>query len=268
MRDLLIVTDADACLPPAARIDLGITCAPGDAAPYDPAEHPARLREQQAPQPAAAAIEACTRAAAEVAPGGAVLYIGSGDGYSMEPTAAAQAAVAVAATRPGLTFLSHDSGSSLMGCGWQAIEAALATGDGPAAALQAAERARATARVFVMLEHPPFAGLGSGLANLRAVRAVVELAGSEIIALDRPTRRETALISLRDHLATAIRENDTVAGRLRLAIVHAGADVAADALATWAERSLGPEEVVVTSMTRHATTRLGPGAIALCWYRA
>ena len=271
-----VVTDADACLPAPLSDRLGIVAVPSDASLYDPSEHPARLREQQGPLPAAALVASLLRISSRIAPEGSLLYIASGDGYSVDTDATGEIRAALAASRPDLQLVVHDSGSSLMGCGWQAVAAAsaLQAADGDVrAAVRAAERVRAAAEVRVMVEHPPFVGLGSGLANVRAARAVVALLGAEVVSLDRPSRRDLALVALRDRVQESLLQPDGRApaldsgAQLWLAVVHAGADAAAGALAVWAERVLHPAELVVAPMTRHAATRLGPGAIALCWVR-
>ncbi|MDA1002803.1 MAG: hypothetical protein O3B31_05570, partial [Chloroflexi bacterium] len=72
------------------------------------------------------------------------------------------------------------------------------------------------------------------------------------------------LVALRDRFAELAREGT---GALRVAVHHAGAAAGAEALATWTQRRLAPDELLVAPITRHAATRFGPRMIGVAWYR-
>lgn len=258
-REVVIVADADACVPERIIGDFGILTAPLDAAPFDPAEEPRELRRSAAPiEPGHA--DAALEQARELAP--TVLYVRAGDGWggSTEP-------LDTLASVGTSTIRAFDSGAALMGCGWQAIAAAVVARTG--GSLWDAERAAAAVRgrthVLAMLEHPPFAGItGEVPGVLFGSRALIRLDGPTIELVTRIGRRDAALVALRERFALEVAEGH---GPLRVAVHHAGATAAAEAMALWVERTLHPEEVIVAPLTRHASSRLGPGMVGVAWYR-
>jgi fatty acid-binding protein DegV len=98
------------------------------------------------------------------------------------------------------------------------------------------------------------------------LRALVALRGGEIDVLARPVKREDGLVALRDRFTELARARGEAAQGLHVAVHHAGAGAGAEALATWARRTLSPAELIVTPITRHAATRLGPRMIGVAWY--
>ena len=233
---IIVLVDGDACVPDRIREDLGILTAPLAPAAFDPAEEPRELRRSAAPVEGEEATAALARAR-ELAP--AVLYLGVGDGYG----------------------------------GWQAIAAAVVARSG--GSLDDAERAaaavRGRTRVLMMLEHPPFAGVSGEVPGvLFGSRALVRLSGPTVDVVARFGRRDAALVGLRERFALEVQEGGSGTsggGALRVAVHHAGAAAAAEAMALWVERTLHPEEVVVAPLTRHAASRLGPGVVGVAWYR-
>jgi hypothetical protein len=75
-------------------------------------------------------------------------------------------------------------------------------------------------------------------------------------------RREAALAALRDRFALEIR---AAGGRPRVAVQHAAAGAAAEAMATWCTRNLDLAEVVIAPLTRHQAARLGTGLLGMAW---
>ncbi|RLT35485.1 MAG: hypothetical protein DWI59_03015 [Chloroflexi bacterium] len=260
---IIVLVDGDACVPDRIREDLGILTAPLAPAAFDPAEEPRELRRSAAPVEGEEATAALARAR-ELAP--AVLYLGVGDGYGGSETA-----LAAASTTPGVLAIA--TGEALMGGGWQAIAAAVVARSG--GSLDDAERAaaavRGRTRVLMMLEHPPFAGVSGGVPGvLFGSRALVRLSGPTVDVVARFGRRDAALVGLRERFALEVQEGGSGTsggGALRVAVHHAGAAAAAEAMALWVERTLHPEEVVVAPLTRHAASRLGPGVVGVAWYR-
>lgn len=260
---LTVVTDADTAIPAGLCRDLPLILAPPDAPRLGAREEPRDLRAMQAPAALEPVAEACLAAAAR----GPVLYVASGDGYSAPADAAAQLRALMAARRPQAAFRAVDSGATLMGCGWQAVAAAVVA-RGPGATLEAAaaaaQRVGRRVSVLAMLEFPQFLDLHRELPDqLVGARALVRLSGAEVEVLERPGRRSAALAAL-----CARAEAETAGeGRLRLAIQHGGVAPAAEALSRWALRTLDPDDVEVSVLTRHAATRIGPGSLTLAWYR-
>lgn len=267
MRDLAILTDGDACVPARLLSDLQITTAPLHPEPLRERERAGELRAAQAPLGTEVAAEACRHTLSDAA---AVLYVGCGDGYGAAPEAINAARAAAAPEGGGgasAVVHDHASDAALMGCGWQAIAAAVAVRQGgdAAVAAAAAARVRDAVRVLAMLEYPAVAGVSGGLpSQLLHARAITRLSGSQIEVLSRPVQRDSALLDLRTRFAEEAGSGD---GLLRVAVHHADAAPAAAAMARWVEQALGPEEVVIAPLTRHATTRLGPGMLGFAWYR-
>jgi fatty acid-binding protein DegV len=254
-----ILTDADACIPDALRADLSILSAPLDPLPYDRKEAPIALRRAAKPAGAEEVTDALKHAGANF---DAVLYVGLGDDYGGSP-AIQEAALAGLDVHVRL----YRSEGTLMGCGWQAVAAAVAARAG--GSLEDAERAAAAVRdeveVLAMLEHPPFAGVsGTSSGAVVGGRAIVRLRGARIDVLARIPQRDVALRELRDRFGAEARAAE---GRLHVAIHHAGVEPAAEAMARWTERNLDAHEVVLAPLTRHAASRLGPGMVGFAWYR-
>jgi fatty acid-binding protein DegV len=254
-----ILTDADACLPDALRAHLGILTAPAEPPPFDPDEAPISLRRSAGP----ADPQSIARALAEASAGTkAVLYVGLDDDYGGSP--AMQEAALAGLEAPVRLYRSE---ATLMGCGWQAIAAAVAARAG--GSIEDAERAAAAVRdeveVLAMLEHPPFAGVsGTSSGAVVGGRAIVQLRGARVDVLARIPQRDVALRELRDRFAAEARGGG---GPLRVAVHHAGAQPAAEAMARWTGRNLSPDELVIAPLTRHAASRLGPGMVGFAWYR-
>ncbi len=264
-RSVVVVVDADACIPDRIRADLGILTAPLAPAPFDPDEAAQALRRSAAPVEPGHAEAALAHARGLAPPVRSVLYLRTGDGYGGSAEALTGA--------PGVHVFASDA--ALMGCGWQAIAAAVVAHAGGSldAAEQAAAAVRGRTQVLAMLEHPQFAGVSGGVPGvLFGSRALVRLTGPAIEVVARFGRRDAALIGLRERFALEARAGSPDAGRpdngaLRVAVHHAGAAAAAEAMARWVERTLQPEEVVIAPLTRHAASRLGPGMVGFAWYR-
>ena len=233
MAAVAIVTDADTCVPEALRRGLEILTAPVDAPLLIEPEPADVLRRDQAPAAADAAV----------------------------------VAAALARQQQEASLVSVPIAGTLMGAGWAAVAAAAAARAGreTGEVIAEAQQVGDATRVLALIEYPPLAGIGGGLAGaLRRGRALVELCGAEIEVLGRPRGREAGLIALRERFADAVRSS---AGYLRVAIHHAGAAPAAGAMQRWVERELQPEESQLAPLTRHAATRLGPGLVGFAWYR-
>ena len=261
---IAIVVDADACVPERIRRDLDILTAPLDAPLFAGNVSLSQLRLDQAPASADEGAEACLRASEHAS---TVLYLAAGDRYGGCGASLERAAALLRQRAPGVTFASHATGGALMACGWQAIAAAVAVRQGAAvdAALQAANAVRERVQVLVALDHPELVGATDTLSlALRRRRAIARLTGGDVQVLQRTSRRDELLVDLRDRFGESAREGE---GRLRVAVHHAGAEGAAQAMARWAQQTLTPEEVVIAPLTHHATTRLGPAMVGFAWYR-
>ncbi len=269
---IAVIVDADASIPEPLRAALGILTAPREAPLLVAPEVVVALRmEAAAPLEAAGVAEACAEAATAGLAG--LLYVTAGDGYSSPEGGAEAARAAVATAAPGLEFAVHESHAALMGCGWQAIEAATALRDGRplSAAVEAAAALRDRITVLALLEHPELAHAAgtAALGPLRGRRAIVELRGQEIVVISRPQLRQKALAELRDRFAQrAGLGSGADRGVLRVAVQHASVAPAAEAMGRWIERELAPCELVTGAITRHAAGRLGSEMLALAWYRA
>ena len=262
MARVTVVVDADACVPEGLRSDLGILTAPLDAPSLTGAETVVALTRDPAAPPADAAPEACRRAAEHSE---AVLYISAENGGADDGGADAAATRAAESVGGGVTVLHHPSGSALMGCGWQAIAAAVAAGDGAdlRQAAAAAAAVREHAKVLTMLEHPQLLNVAGPFAALRRRRTIVRVAGEAVEVVERLGRRDEALVALRDRFGAEAGDGPG----LRVAVLHAAAEAAAEAMARWLERTLRPAEVLTAPLTRHAAARFGPGMVGFAWYR-
>ena len=256
-----VVVDADACVPERLRTELGIITAPLDAPALGNAETVVALSRDPAAPPPDAVPEACRRAAERSE---AVLYVSvanADDGARAD----AEATRAAESVGDGGTVLHHPSGAALMGCGWQAIAAAVAARAGADVrrAAEAAAAVRPRTNVLAMLEHPQMLNVGGPFAALHRRRAIVRVADGAVEVVERRNRRDEALVTLRDRFGA---ESDGGAG-LRVAVHHAAAGAAAEAMARWVERTLAPMEVLTAPLTRHAAARFGPGMVGFAWYR-
>ncbi len=263
-----IVIDADACVPAPLCAELGIVVAPADAPLLLEAETVSRLSLEAAAPDAEPVAAACANAAEDA---DAVLYIACGDGYGAAVDAAPLARAAVEARSPGTRFVAFDSEAAVMGAGWQAVAAAraVAAGGDLDAAIAAAAAVRESVTVLAALDHPELSGAGRLAPDGRLrLRAVAELSAANIEVIAAPSRRDAALVQLRDQFhALATPPHGAPAGRLHVAVQHAAAGAGGDALATWIARTLAPDELFVAPLTRHAATRLGPRMIGVAWYR-
>ena len=261
---IAIVVDADGCVPERIRRDLDILTAPLDAPLFAGNVSLSQLRLDAAPARADEAAAACLHAAEQAS---TVLYLAAGDRYGGGEAAVERAATLLRRDAPGVTFVSHATDGALMACGWQAIAAAVAVRQGAAveAALEAASEVRERMQVLVALDHPELVGATDTRSlALRRRRVIAQLSGSVVLVLERTSRRNELLVDLRDRFGERAREGE---GRLRVAVQHAGAEGAAQAMASWTQQTLAPEEVVIAPLTHHAATRLGPAMVGFAWYR-
>lgn len=260
-RPVTVVLDAAASVPAALVQGRPLRLAPPEPARLGGFETVSTLALEARPAEAAPAVEAC-RAAAGV---GDVLYVTVDDGYGGVPHAPGLAREAVEAV--GGRFAHLATRGTLLAAGWPAVLAAeaAARGAGLDEAIEAGRRVLGKVGMLGVVDHPEIADpqTTSGLGIRR--RGVARWDGPRIVIAPRP-QRDAALAWLRDLVTAAIaRESAEAAGRLRVAVVHAAAGTAADALALWAQRRLAAAEVTTDAVTRHAATRLGPGFVAVSW---
>ena len=254
-----VIVDADACVPLALRAALHIAVTPAEPELLLERVPIPRLALERGPFEAAAIAQAC-EAVAE--PGEAVIYVRSGDDHGSPDDAAAAARAAVEAR--GAAFHLVETGATLMGAGWAAVVAAEAGSRG-ASAEDAAEEARAAAartQVMAMLEHPEVVGVVAPSLYVTPNRMVTMLEGAEVRTIGGKPKRAEALVMFRDEFA---QQMQSAGARPRVAIHHAAAGAAAEAMARWCKRNLEAPEVVIAPITRHQGARLGPGLIAMAW---
>ena len=257
-----VVVDADACVPPDLRAALQIAVVPGEPELLLERVPIPRLALERGPFEADAIAQAC---AAVATPGEATIYVRTGDGHGSPPDAADAARAAVEAR--GATFHLVETGAALMGAGWAAVVAAEAAASGTTveAASDLARAAAGRTRVMAMIEHPEVAGVIAPSLYVTPARMVTLLRGEEVTPLEAFPRRDNALRALRDQFAAELRLE---AGHPRIAIHHAAAGAAAEAMAAWCARNLDAVEVIIAPLTRHQGARLGPGFLAMAWLRA
>lgn len=261
-KSVTVVLDAAASVPAALLAGRPIRLAPADPPRMLTFESVSRLSLDSFPAEPAPVVEAC-REAAEA--GADVLYVSVGDGHGGPPEAAALARAAVEAC--GRRFAHLATGALLLKAGWPAVVAAEAAAQGAEldAALEAGRAALAGVGMLGVIDHPEMANPNSTSGLVAPPRGVARWDGARIVIAPRP-QRDAALAMLRDlFTSTVTREAAESRGALRVAIVHAAAAAAAEALALWAERRLQAVEVTADAVTRHAATRLGPGFVAVSW---
>ncbi|MGE3857602.1 MAG: hypothetical protein AB7G21_11670 [Dehalococcoidia bacterium] len=254
-----VIVDADASVPAEVRAALRLAVTPAEPELLLERVPIPRLALERAAFEADVIAQAC---GAVAEPGEGVVYVRTGDEYGSPPDAVEAARTAVQAR--GATFRVVDTGAVLMAAGWAAVVAGEAIADG-ASLDDAAERAGAAAartRVLAMFEHPEIAGLVEPSLYVSAPRIVASIAGADATAIGSVPKREQGLAALRDQFGAAVRAE---AGRPRVAVHHAAAGPAAEAMALWCRRNLEVAEVVIAPVTRHQAARLGPGFLALAW---
>jgi len=257
-----VVVDADACVPQEARVALRIAVTPGEPELLLERVPIPRLFLERAPFEVAAIARAC---GAVAEPGEGVLYVRTGDGYGSPPEAADAARAAV--EERGAAFRVVETGAALMGAGWAAVVAAEAAAAGATIGAAAALALAAAGRthVMAMLEHPEVVGLVAPSLYVTPARMVTELDGEAVHTLAAVPKRENALAALRDEFARRLRAEG---GRPRIAVHHAAAGAAAEAMGAWCARHLDAAEIVIAPLTRHQGARLGPGFLAIAWLSA
>ncbi len=151
---VVVIVDADACVPAALAAGLNIRSAPEGAPLLLEPETIPQLRSEATEVDSAPAIDV-SRAAAD---GGAteLLYLPVEDGFG---SAADLEEALPAAIGNSAQVAIESSGAALMGCGWQAVAAAEAVRDGGDldSALAAARDVKEKVRVIAVLEHPELA---------------------------------------------------------------------------------------------------------------
>ncbi len=260
-RFLTVVLDAAASVPAALLEAHPLVLAPPQPRRLLTYESVSSLSLDATPAEAAHVVEACRQASAA----GDVLFVSVDDGHGGAADAAVLARTAV--EQEGRRFAHLATGSTLLQAGWPAVIAAEAAARGAdlEAALEAGRNVLGATGMFGVIDHPELSNPTS-TSNLAApVRGVARWDGARLVAISRP-QRDAALGMLRDLFTSNVtREAEQGLGRLRVAVVHAAAASAAEALAIWAERRLGASEVSVDAVTRHAAQRLGPGFVAVSW---
>lgn len=260
-RFVTVVLDAAASVPAALLGAPLLRLAPADPPRMVTFESVSRLSLDAVPAEPGPVVEACREAAAA----GDVLYVSVDDGHGGPPEAADLARAAVEAA--GRRFAHLPTGALLMQAGWPAVLAAEAAERGADldAALEAGRAALAGVGMLGVIDHPEMANPNSTSGLVAPPRGVARWDGPRIVIAPRP-QRDAALGMLRDLFTTTVaREAGEGRGALRVAIVHASAASAAEALAVWAERRLQAVEATADAVTRHAATRLGPGFVAVSW---
>lgn len=260
-RFVTVVLDAAASLPAALLAGRPIRLAPADPPRMAAYESVSRLSLDARPAEPDPVVEACREAAGA----GDVLYVSVDDGHGGPPGAADLARTAVEAY--GRRFAHLATGAMLLKAGWPAVLAAeaAARGAGLDAAQEAGRAALAGVGMLGVIDHPEMANPNSASGLVAPPRGVARWDGPRIVVAPRP-QRGAALGMLRDlFTSTVTREAAEGRGMLRVAVVHASAASAAEALAQWAERRLQAAEVTADAVTRHAATRLGPGFVAVSW---
>lgn len=260
-RFVTVVLDAAASVPAALVEGRLIRLAPPEPPRMVTFESVSRLSLDAFPAEADPVVEAC-RQAAEA---GDVLYVSVDDGHGGPPQAADLARAAVESY--GRRFAHLPTGASLLKAGWPAVLAAEAAAQGADldTALETGRAALAGVGMLGVIDHPEMANPNSTSGLVAPPRGVARWDGPRIVIAPRP-QRDAALAMLRDLFTAAVtREAGEQRGALRVAVVHASAASAAEALALWAERRLHATEVAVDAVTRHAATRLGPGFVAVSW---
>jgi hypothetical protein len=256
-----VVVDAAASVPVALAERSGLIMAPAEPIRMVNYESVSSLSLNALPVDATAAVEAC-RIAAQTAD---VLYVTVDDGHGGASDAPELARTVVEAQ--GRQFAHLATNATLMQAGWPAVIAsqAAARGTDLTAALASGQQTVGKTGMFGVIDHPELANPTS-TNNLSApVRGVARWDGPRLVALPRP-QRDAALGMLRGLFTSNVtREAAEDRGALRVAVVHASAAPAAEALAIWAERRLQASEVSVDAVTRHAASHLGPGFVAVSW---
>ncbi len=260
-RFVTVVLDAAASLPAALLVGRPIRLAPADPPRMVAFESVSRLSLDAFPAEPGPAVETCR----EAAESGDVLYVSVDDGHGGSPGAVELARAAVEAY--GRRFAHLATGSLLLKAGWPAVIAAeaAARGEDLDAVLEAGRSALKGGGMLGVIDHPEMANPNSTSGLVAPPRGVARWDGPRIVIAPRP-QRDAALGMLRDLFTSAVtREGAEGRVRLRVAVVHAAAAPAAEALGLWAERRLGAVEVSTDAVTRHAATRLGPGFVAVSW---
>ncbi|MGD0764899.1 MAG: DegV family protein [Dehalococcoidia bacterium] len=282
MRQVAVVTDSAASLPPDLRARYEIEVVPlnlvleNHAYPdgLDDNHHFYQsLKSARRPPTTTSAtpgtyLEAFQRAA-QRAP--AVLCITVSTQFSATHDAAIQAAATLKEDLPDLQLEVLDSGSAAMGEGFVVLEAARAAADGadlPAVMARAREAIPAVGLVAVVdtLEYLARGGrvprIQAWASALLSVKPIIELRQQSIHLLTRTRTKRRAVAQL----IPILEQRGYKGGRLHLCVQHTDVLDEAEQLAAEAARRLEPGEISVSEFTLVMGAHTGPGLLGLAYY--
>ena len=282
MRQVTIVTDSAASLPPDLRARYEIEVVPLNLV-FENRAYPdglddnhhfyQSLKSARRPPTTTGAspgthLEALRRAA-QRAP--AVLCITVSTQFSGTYDAAVQAAVMLKEGLPDLQVEVMDSGSAAMGEGFVVLEAARAAAEGadlPAVMARAREAMPGVGLVAVIdtLEYLSRSGrvprVQAWASALLSVKPIIELRQQEIRLLTRTRTKRRAVAQL----IPILEQRGFRGKRLHLCVQHTDVLPEAEQLAAEAARRLEPSEISVSEFTLVMGAHTGPGLLGFAYY--
>jgi DegV family protein with EDD domain len=283
MRQVAIVTDSAASIPPPLSSQYGIDVVPlslviesrsypdtldGDTQQFYRSLKSARRPPTTASASPGAHLETLRQAGQRAS---AVLYISISGSYSATYDSALQATAALKRERPDLQLEVLDSQAAAMAQGFVVLEAARAAAQG--ADLPAViSRTRAVIprvgliAVIDTLEYLARGGrvpkVQAWASALLAVKPILELRDQEVRLLTRTRTKRRAVAQL----IPLLEQRGYRGSGLHLCVQHTNALSEAEELAAAARQRLEPAELLISEFTLVMGAHIGPGLLALAYY--
>jgi len=283
MRQVAIVTDSAASIPPPLSSQYGIDVVPlslviesrsypdtldGDTQQFYRSLKSARRPPTTASASPGAHLEAL-RQAGQRAP--AVLYISISGRYSATYDSALQAAAALKQERPDLQIEVLDSQAAAMAQGFVVLEAARAAAQGADLPAVISHTRATIPRVGLLAVIDTLEYLARGgrvpkvqawASALLAVKPILEFRDQEVRLLTRTRTKRRAVAQL----IPLFEQRGYRGPGLHLCVQHTNALTEAEELAAAARQRLEPAELLISEFTLVMGAHIGPGLLALAYY--
>jgi DegV family protein with EDD domain len=278
VNELHIVTDSNCHIPAALCRELGITVVPlpfvWDGTTYlddvdmGPREFYARLRQSDTVPKTSAPTPGSFKAEFEGlgSDGTPVLAILVGRDFSSTYVTANLAREMV----PEVKVLILDSDLNTMGLGFQVLAAARAVQQGKTVdqVIDIALQARANSGVIFAVEDLSYLQRGGRISRIQRSLAsalnlvpIMELRGGPIRPVERLRSAKRLHARLLDHVSERVDGHRP----LRLAVVHADAEAAAEQLMSAARERFRPDELILSELNPVLGIHAGPGALGVAY---
>jgi len=281
MRQVAVVTDSSACLPPSLTRELGIVVVPhllhvGGRTFQDGAISPSQFyalleggkgQATTSAPPPGAFLEAFRQAAQGAE---AVLCIVFSSRFSVTYRVAQEGARLFREQRPQVAVEVMDSRNLALAHGFVVLAAARAAarGEGLTACLEEARQVARRAGLIGMIDTLRYLALGGRVpwvvhwaTALLQIKPIMAADGDEVRPLERVRTRRRAL----ERLLAALRQRLDPALPWQLGVMHAAAPEAAQELAQRLREEWRPRELLVVELTPVMGVHAGPGFVGIAY---